>query len=207
MLAKWSSSMNDVSRMIPSKLSSIHWTVVMVRFVYGFVFHNLYSSKVWTIDLWLFLIRPCIGREFVIGTISIRPWLRRMFLGLHPVLSFRRVYLGVYFSFESNSWTVHPCVQGIYPSMLVCLSWIILDECIKKWRIFIQLCTYMKIHHIYIYIYIWNSKLMQTFVHRYGTCSRASALKNKHTQTRPRIAQKWSTNVLSRGLLKHSNIK
>ena len=180
--------MNDVSRMIPSKLSSIHWTVVMVRFVYGFVFHNLYSSKVWTIGLWLFLIRP---------------WLRRMFLGLHPVLSFRRVHLGVYFSFESNSWTVHPCIQGIYLSMLVCLSWIILDECIKKWRILIQLCTYMKIHHIYI----WNSKLMQTFVHRYGTCSRASALGNKNTQTRPRIAQKWSINVLSRGLLKHSNIK
>ena len=132
MLTKWSSSTNDVSRMIPSKLSSIHWTVVMVRFVYGFVFHNLYSSKVWTIGLWLFLIRP---------------WLRRMFLGLHPVLSCRRVYLSVYFSFESNSWMVHPCVQGIYPSMLVCLLWIFLDECIKEWR---------KTH-----IYIWKSKLIQ----------------------------------------------
>ena len=64
--------------------------------------------------------------------------------------------------------------------------------------------------YIYIYlkiIYIWKSKLMQTFVHRYGTCSRASALGNKNTQIRPRIAQMWSTNVLSRGLLKHSNIK
>ena len=43
--------MNDVSRMIPSKLSSMHKTVVMVSFVYGLVFHNLYSSKVWTIGL------------------------------------------------------------------------------------------------------------------------------------------------------------
>ena len=43
--------MNDVSRMIPSKLSSMHRTVVMVSFVYGLVFHNLYSSKVWTIGL------------------------------------------------------------------------------------------------------------------------------------------------------------
>ena len=164
MLAKWSSSTNDVNRMIPSKLSSMHRIVVMVRFVYGLVFHNLYSFKVWTIGLWL-----C----------RIRPWLRQMFLDLHPVLSFRRVYLSVYFSFESNSWTVHPCVQGIYSSMLVCLSWIILDECIKEWRILIQLCTYMKIHHIYI----WKSKLMQIFVHRYGTCSRASALENKHTNS------------------------
>ena len=130
--------------------------------------------------------------------------LKRMFLGSHPALSFRRVYLSVYFSFfESHSWTVHPCIQGIYPSMLVCLSWIILDECIKEWRILIQLCTYLKIHHIYI----WKSKLMQTFVHRYGTCSRASVLGNKNTQTRPRIAQKWNTNVLSWGLLKHSKHK
>ena len=87
--------------------------------------------------------------------------------------------------------------------MLVCLSWIILDECIKEWRILIQLCTYLKIHHIYI----WKPKLMQTFVHKYGTCSRASALGNKNTQTRPRIAQKWNTNVLSWGLLKHSKYK
>ena len=43
--------MNDVSRMIPSKLSSMQKTVVMVSFVYGLVFHNLYSSKVWTIGL------------------------------------------------------------------------------------------------------------------------------------------------------------
>ena len=138
MLAKWSSSTNDVSRMIPSKLSSMHRTVVMVSFVYGLIFHNLYLSKVWTIGLWLCLIHP---------------WLRRMFLGLHPVLSCRRVYLSVYFSFESNSWMVHPCVQGIYPSMLVCLSWIFLDECIKEWR---------KTH-----IYIWKSKLIQIRTWKY----------------------------------------
>ena len=80
--------MNDVSRMIPSKLSSMHRTVVMVSFVYGLAFHNLYPSKIWTIGL---------------GLLFIRPWLRRMFLRLHPVLSFRRVYLGVYFSFLSQT--------------------------------------------------------------------------------------------------------
>ena len=172
----------------------------MVRFVYRFALHNLFSSKVWTIGLWLLFIRPCFG---LIGTTSIRPWLRRRLLGLHLVLCFRRVYLGVFFLFGSNSWTIHLCVQGIYPSMFVCPSWIILDKCIKEWRILIQLCTYLKIHHIYISENPNKSKLMQIFVHRYGTCSRASALGNKNTQIHPRIAQKWNTNVLSRGLLKY----
>ena len=151
MLTKWSSSTNNVNRLIPIKLSSIHRIVVMVRFVYRFALHNLFSSKVWTIGLWLLFIRPCFG---LIGTTSIRPWLKRRLLGLHPVLCFRRVYLGVFFLFGSNSRTIHLCIQGIYPSMFVCPSWIILDKCIKEWRILIQLCTYLKIHHIYIYLKI-----------------------------------------------------
>ena len=42
---------------------------------------------------------------------------------------------------------------------------------------------------------------MQIFVHRYGTCLKASALGNKNTQIHPRIVQ-----VLSRGLLKHKAV-
>ena len=163
MLAKWSSSTNNVSRVIPIKLSSIHRIVVIVRFVYGFALHNLFPSKVWTIGLWLLFIRPCIGRRVCDWHNLNSSMVRRRLLGLHPVLRFRRVYLGVFLLSGSNSWTIHPCVQGIYPSMLVCPSWIILDKCIKEWRILIQLCTYLKIHHIYIYIYIWKPKQIQTY--------------------------------------------
>ena len=147
MLAKWSSSTNDVSKMIPSNLLSMHWIVVMVRFVYGFVFHNLHPSMVWTMGLWF--------------TSFIRPWLRRMFLRLNLVLSFRRVYLGVYFSFwgklmddtslRPRNLSVHAFLPLVDHS-----GWMHI-----KWRIPRQLCIYLKIHHIYIYIYIWKSKLMQ----------------------------------------------
>ena len=60
---------------------------------------------------------------------------------------------------------IHPC---LFASL-----WIILNEYTK---IKYSHTIYLKIHHIYICI--WKSKLMQTFVHRHGTCSRASALRN-----------------------------
>ena len=126
--------------MVPSNLLSMHWIVVMVRFVYGFVFHNLHPSMVWTMGLWF--------------TSFIRPWLRRMLLRLNPVLSFRRVYLGVYFSFwvklmddtslRPRNLSVHACLPPVDHS-----GWMH-----RKWRIPIQLCIYLKIHHIYIYIYL-----------------------------------------------------
>ena len=49
---------------------------------------------------------------------------------------------------------------------------------------------YILEHIIYISENPNKSKLMQIFVHGYGTCSRASALGNKNTQTHPRIAHK-----------------
>ena len=125
--------MNDVSRMIHSKLSSMHRTVVMVSFVYGLAFHNLYPSKIWTIGLGLLFIRPCIGRR-------VCDWhnlnLSMAQTNVPQITSCLKLQTCVpwclFLLFESNSWMVHPCVQGIYPSMLVCLSWIILDECIKE---------------------------------------------------------------------------
>ena len=95
------------------RTTSVEWSLLNFR---------PYTKLLWWLDLFMGLpyttfFRPRFGRyvcdcslfihvldeEFVIGTTSIRPWLRRMFLGLHPVLSFRRVYLGVYFSFSSQT--------------------------------------------------------------------------------------------------------
>ena len=73
-ITKWSSSTNDVSKMVPNKLSSMHWISVMARFVYGFIFHNFYPSKVWTVGLWCLLFVHVLDNELVISTISIHPW-------------------------------------------------------------------------------------------------------------------------------------
>ena len=107
----------------------------------------------WVCDLHLLFVHV-LDDEFVIGTISIRPWLRRMFLRLHPVLSFGRVYLGIYFSF----WGKHMDNISLRPrnlSVHACLPLVDHSKWMHiKWRIPIQLCIYLKIHHIYIYIYL-----------------------------------------------------
>ena len=91
-----------LSKMVPNNLSSMHWIVVLVRFVYGFVFYTTFIRPRfgrWVCDLHNLLFVHVLDDEFVIDTILIRPWLGRIFLWLHPVLSFRRMYLSVYFSF------------------------------------------------------------------------------------------------------------
>ena len=202
MLAYWSSSVNDV----PFGLASIHYS-------------NLGMTMFMPLTkLSPVISRPCIGLLCWFGlsmglcfTQSLCPWSGWIFLRLYPVLCFRQIYLRfiIRFSFLSRKAYeryilmskdfTRPCLLASRGSF-----WMNVQK-MKDSHTTMHILE--NTSYIYIYIYIWNSKLMQTFVHRYGTCSRASTLENKHTQTRPRIAQKWSTNVLSRGLLKHSNIK
>ena len=122
-----------LSKIVPSNCSSMYWIVVLVRFVYGLVLY----------------------------TIFVRPWFERLFLRFHLVLSFRRMYfrfiLHFIFPFKESLWTIHPCIQGFYSSMLVCLSWITLDECTK-----------MMDSHTIMYIlentsYIYISLKIQTY--------------------------------------------
>ena len=143
--------------------------------------------------------RPCTGLlgwlDSSIGlcfyTIFIRPWFRRSFLRFHLVLSFRWMYLrfilrcfifplrkayGRYILVTKDF--IRPCLFASHGSF-----WMN----VQKWRIPIKLCIYLKIHHIYIYIYIWKSKLMQTFVHRHGTCLRASTFRELKILTQTRL--------------------
>ena len=81
----------------------------------------------------------------------------RIFFKLHPVLCFRRIYLRfiIHLSFLSRKAYgryilaskdfIRPCLLASHGSF-----WMN----VQKWRIPIQLCIYLKIHHIYIYIYL-----------------------------------------------------
>ena len=59
-----------------------------------------------------------------------------------------------YFSFKESLWTIHPCVQGFYSSVLVCLSWITLNECTKMKDFHTIMYILENTSHIYIYIKI-----------------------------------------------------
>ena len=116
-----------LSKIVPSNFSSMHWIVVLVRFVHGFVLY----------------------------TIFIRPWFGRLFLRLHPVLSFRRMYLG----FIIRLFFLLRKVYGRYilaskdficPCLFASRGSFWMN--VQKWRIPIQLCIYLKIHHIYLKI-------------------------------------------------------
>ena len=101
------------------------------------------------------LVRFVYG--LVLYTIIVHPWFGWLFLRFHLILSFRRMYfrfiLRFIFPFKESLWTIHPCVQGFYLSMLVASRGSLWMN-VQKWWIPIQLCIYLKIHHIYIYIYL-----------------------------------------------------
>ena len=113
----------------------------------------------WVCDLHLLFVHV-LDDEFVIGTISIRPWFRRMFLRLHPVLSFGRVYLGIYFSF----WGKHMDNISLRPrnlSVHACLPLMDHSGWMHKRMKDSHTNMYILENTSYIYIYIWKSKLMQ----------------------------------------------
>ena len=61
----WDDHLCALSKIVPNNCSSMHWIVMLVRFVYGLVLY----------------------------TIFIHPWFGRSFLRFHLVLSFRWTYL------------------------------------------------------------------------------------------------------------------
>ena len=141
-----------LGKIVPSNFLSMHWIFMLVRFVY----------------------------RFMLYTIFIRPWFVRIFHRLHPILSFRWMYIRfiicLFFLLrKAYGRYILASKDFICPCLLASCRSFWMN--VQKWRIPIQLCIYLKTHHIYIYIYIWKSKLMQTFIHRHGTCSRASAFR------------------------------
>ena len=118
-----------LNKIVPSNFSSMHWIVVLVRFVHGFVLY----------------------------TIFIRPWFGRLFLRWHPVLSFRQMYFGfiirLFFLLrKAYGRYILASKDFIHRCLFVSRGSFWMN--VQKWRIPIQLCIYLKIHHIYIYIYL-----------------------------------------------------
>ena len=110
-----------LSKIVPSNCSSIHWIVVLVRFVYGLVLY----------------------------TIFIRPWFGRLFLRFHLVLSFRQMYLRFILRFllrKAYGWYILVSKDFIRPCLFASCGSLWMN--VQKWRIPIQLCIYLKIHHI-----------------------------------------------------------
>ena len=76
--------MNDV----PFNLAFIHYSNLrMIMFVHLTKLPSIFSSMHWIIVL------VGLVHGFMLYTIIIRPWFGRIFLRLYPVLCFRRIYL------------------------------------------------------------------------------------------------------------------
>ena len=102
-----------------------------------------------------------------------------------------------YFSFKESLWTIHPCVQGFYSSMLVCLSWITLNECTKMKDF--HTIMYILENTSYIYIYINPNLCKHSST---GMAHAREGIKNTHKCVHEQHKSE-NTNVLSRGLLKY----
>ena len=149
MLAKWNSSMNHV----PFGLAFIHYsnlgTIMFVPL-----------AKIFPV-----ISRPCIGLLCWFGSSMGLDEYSLSYILSYALDEFTLGLLFIYLSFQGK----------------------LMDDTSLRPRIlFVHACLPLVDFHItmhilentsYIYIYIWKSKLMQTFVHRHDTCSRVSAFR------------------------------